>query len=102
MSAAALVTSPNPSYPMNNTPAPNKIDFGPGHSAGDKFSAFTNHNPTPANSAKIATLIATITVSDRPISFAPKAFTSVSSNTDPTASDFTSSIDGLVVKNVAP
>ncbi len=59
------------------------------------------NNPTAANSTRIATLMATISVSDRPIIFAPNALTIVSSRTEPTASDFTSSGDGVVVKKVA-
>ncbi len=61
----------------------------------------TNHSPTAANSTRIATLMATMSVSERPISFAPKALTTVSSTTEPTASDFSNSGDGVVVKKVA-
>ncbi len=50
-----------------------------------------NHRPTAANSTRIATLTATMNVSERPIARAPNAFTTVSTSTAPTASDFTSS-----------
>jgi hypothetical protein len=57
--------------------------------------------PTAANTTRMATLIATISVSERPISLAPKALTSVRTTTDATASDFSSSGDGVAVTNVA-
>src|SRR5262245_8951423 len=101
MSAAAFVTSPNPSYPMNNTPAPNNIDFASGHNAGERLAGLMNHRPTPANNMRMPTLMATITVSDRPMIFAPSALTNVRTNTAATASDFTNSADGVVVTNVA-
>jgi hypothetical protein len=46
-------------------------------------------------------LIATISVSERPISLAPKALTSVRTTTDATASDLSSSGDGIAVTKVA-
>ena len=60
-----------------------------------------NQTPTAANSTRIATLAATMTVSERPMSRAPKALTAVSSTTTATASDFSSSADGVRVTKVA-
>ena len=86
---------------MNSTPAPNRIDLADGHSSGESCAGLTNQIPTAANSSKIANLMATITVSDRPIAFAPSALTTVSKSTAPIASDFTSHGAGVVVMNVA-
>src|SRR3954470_21840347 len=41
-----------------------------------------NHRPTAANSTRIATLITTITVSERPMNLAPRALTTVSTDDD--------------------
>ena len=60
-----------------------------------------NHRPTAANSTRIATLITTITVSERPISRAPNALIRVSSTTAPTASDVTSTGACALVTKVA-
>ena len=60
-----------------------------------------NHRPTAANSTRIATLITTITVSERPMNLAPRALTTVSRTTTTTASDFSNSGDGVVVTKVA-
>ena len=54
-----------------------------------------------ANSARIATLTATMMVSPRPINLAPKAFTTVSSTTDETASDLSNNVEGVSVIKVA-
>ncbi len=86
---------------MNSTPAPNRIAAVSGHSAGERLPGLTNHRPAPANTTRIATLIATMTVSQRPIARAPNALTTVSTSTAPSASDFTSSGDGVVVMKVA-
>ena len=61
-----------------------------------------NQTPTAANSTRIATLTATITVSERPMALAPKALSSVSATTAATARDFTSTgDDGVDVKVAA-
>ncbi len=59
------------------------------------------HRPTAANSTRIATLTTTMTVSQRPMSVAPKALTSVSTRTGTTARDFSNNGDGVVVTKVA-
>ena len=86
---------------MNSTPAPNKTDSGSGHSSTERYPGLMNHKPTAAKSTRIATLTATMMVSQRPISRAPKALTNVSSTTEATASDFSNSADGAVVTKVA-
>ena len=60
-----------------------------------------NHKPTAENSTRIATLMATMTVSERPMNLAPKALTTVSSTTEPTARDFTNKGECAVVTKVA-
>jgi hypothetical protein len=72
-----------------------------GQSSGERFPGLMNHRPAAANSTRIATLMATMMVSQRPIALAPNAFTTVSNSTDPTASPFTSTGEGVVVKKVA-
>ena len=77
------------------------MDAASGDSAGERLPGLMKNRPAAANSTRIATLIATINVSPRPIMRAPKALSSVSASTEPTASDFSSSGDGVVVKKVA-
>jgi len=60
-----------------------------------------NHNPTAANNTRIATLMVTIDVSQRPTSLGPNAFTKVSTTTAATARDLVSMGEGAVVANVA-
>ena len=50
---------------------------------------------------RMASLMATMMVSPRPITLAPKAFTKVTMRTELIASDFSSSADGASVTNVA-
>ncbi len=50
---------------------------------------------------RIATLTATMNVSERPIARAPKALITVKSSTAASASDFTSIGEGVVVMKVA-
>ena len=72
-----------------------------GHSTGERLPGLMKNRPAAANTTRMASLTATMNVSPRPIMRAPKALTSVSARTEPTASDFSSSGDGAVVTNVA-
>ena len=60
-----------------------------------------NHKPTAANSTRMASFTATITVSQRPMRPAPSALISASTTTAAMASDFSNTGDGVVVTNVA-
>jgi hypothetical protein len=86
---------------MKRTPAPNRIDCVPGHNAGERFSGLMNHNPVAANTTRIASLMATMIVSPRPMILAPNAFTTVTKRTEPIANDLSSNADGVSVMKVA-